>query len=344
MTARRAPDLADVLESFFLERLIRQQRASPATVATYQEALRLLVNFAAARTGRPPHRLVLEDLDRETVLAFLDHLELERHNSIRTRNARLATIRAFFQHVATRDPARLGLAQRILAIPNKRTAKRVIDYLPQRELEAVLAAPDRSTVLGRRDHALLLLLARTGARVSEAIGINVVDLRLDPPYQVLLRGKGSKERIVPLGKGTVGVLRALCAEGALVPGSTAPVFVSAHGTRLTRFGVIHLLSRAVTHAARLLPELARRSVSPHTFRHTAAMHLLQAGVDLTVIRSWLGHVSIETTHQYLEADVEMKRRALELCGVVDPTMAIYQPTDAVLSLLRRRLNLCDVKN
>jgi site-specific recombinase XerD len=340
MTKRHQPGLADLLESFFRDRLMRQQRVSPATLSTYQDALRLLVTFAAARTGRPPQRLLLEDLDRDVVLAFLDHLETERGNSIRTRNVRLAPIRTFFQHVAASDPARMGLAQRVLAIPNKRTPKRVLEYLPHRELDAVLAAPDRATPIGRRDYALLLLLARTGARVSEAVGINAADLRLEAPYQVLLRGKGAKERVVPLGKDTQSALRMLCTERALVPTSTVPVFVNARGARLTRFGVIHLLDRAVAHAAHTVPDLARRAVSPHTLRHTAAMHLLQAGVDLSVIRSWLGHVSIDTTHGYLEADIEMKRRALEMCGAVELEAATYHPTDGVLALLKRRLELC----
>ena len=341
MSAPRKPPLAELVESFFQNRLLRQQRASSATVAAYQDALRLLLSFVAALTSTQPCLLTVADLERDRVLAFLDYLEKTRGNSVRTRNARLAAIRSFFQHVACCDPPSMGVAQRVLAIPSKRTVKRTLGYLLPQELDAVLATPDRLTPNGRRDYTLLLFLARTGARVSEAIGVTVRDLRLDHPCQVLLRGKGAKERVVPLGKDTVRVLREHCAEHGFAPGTATPIFVSARGTRLTRHGVIHLLHRAVGVAARTLPSLASRSISPHTFRHTCAMYLLQAGVDLSTIRSWLGHVSIDTTHQYLEADVEMKRRALEMSGVTEPRSRAYRPPDALLALLKRRLELCD---
>lgn len=330
----KPPTLAFLLESFFRNRLAAQRRASPATIAAYRDALRLLLVFASERAGQPPSRLRLEDLDHEVVLAFLDHLETTRGNSVRTRNARLAAIRSFFQHVAYSDPAAMGIAQRVLGIPGKRTSRRVVGYLRDDELEAVLAAPDRSTAQGRRDHALLLFLARTGARVSEAVAVNVMDLRLDNPSQVLLHGKGSKDRVVPLEADIITVLRCFLAEGRHRRPDD-PVFVNARGKRLTRFGVIHLLDRAVAGAGQAAPELVKRAVSPHTLRHTRAMEMLKGGVDLTTIQSWLGHANVATTHHYTEADLEMKRKALALCEHPDAEPVRYQPTDELLALLDR---------
>jgi integrase/recombinase XerD len=330
MTKAQLPEL---LESFFRQRLALQRGASPATIATYRDALRLLVVFAAQRIGKPPSRLAIEDLDRDVVLAFLDHLEQERGNGTRTRNARLAAIRAFFHHVVYHDPGHMGISQRILAIPGKRATRPALDYLRHEELEAILCAPDRTTLQGRRDHALLLFLGRTGARVSEAIGINVADLRLDKPFQVLLRGKGRKERIVPLDEATARVVRALCAENPAPRDHTAPVFINARGQRLSRHGVIHILQRTARIAASRCPALSDRCISPHTLRHTVAMHLLQAGVDLATIQAWLGHADLRTTHHYLEADMEMKQRALEKCTIGDAAPLRYQPKDKLLALL-----------
>lgn len=332
MSARK-PSLGDLLESFFRQRLIAQREASPHTVAAYRDGLRLLLVFVAGRQGKPPSELAVEDLDRDVVLAFLDHLEQERHNSISTRNARLAAIRSFFQHAAASDPETVGIAQRVLSIPSKRTTKRMLGYLEQEDLETILAAPDRTTLLGQRDHALLVFIARTGARVSEACNVNVADLRLEWPQQVLLRGKGRKERAVPLSKDTAQLLDALCHQRRLPPDSEAPLFVNSRAQRLTRHGVTHILGRAVAAASSTNPQLADRTISPHTLRHTTAMNLLQSGVDLTTIQSWLGHASVNTTHHYVEADLEMKRRALEKCVVPDTPHVRYQPPDEVLALL-----------
>lgn len=329
-----SPSLPELIESFFRCRLVAQRSASRATVATYRDALRLLVVFAAERAGRPPSALRVEDLDRDVVLAFLDHLENDRGNSVRTRNARLGAIRSLFQHIAYNDPASLGIAQRVLTIPGKRSTRRVLSYLTVDDFEGLLATPDRKTNQGQRDYALLLFLGRTGARVSEAIAVNTRDLRLDKPRQVLLRGKGSKERVVPISEDLAAVLRSLC-EHRTVVGPDSPVFVNARGQRLTRFGVIHILRRTVKLAATSQPSLAGRTISPHTLRHTAAMHLLQSGVDLTTIQSWLGHVSVNTTHHYLEADVEMKREALAKCDVSEAAPLRYQPSDELLAMLER---------
>ena len=333
MSGQLRPSLGDLLESFFRRRLIAQRNASPHTVAAYRDALRLLLLFAAERHGKPPSGLALEDLHRDVVLAFLDHLEQERHNSIGTRNARLAAIRAFFHHVAASDPEAMAIAQRVLSIPAKRTTKRMLGYLDQEDLETILAAPDRTTPLGQRDHALLVFIARTGARVSEACDVNVADLRLQWPQQVLLRGKGGKERAIPLSKDTAQQLQALCDQRRLPPDSKAPLFVNSRGQRLTRHGVTHILGRAVATVSNTKPELADRTISPHTLRHTKAMHLLQSGVDLTTIQSWLGHASPNTTHHYVEADLEMKRRALEKCVVSDTPHVRYEPPDELLAFL-----------
>jgi integrase/recombinase XerD len=335
MAKIRRPSFGALLESFFTQRLVRQRQASPATIQAYKDALRLLVQFAARRLGKPADRLVIEDLDPDLVLAFLDFLERERGNSARSRNARLAVIRSFFQHVAFTDPAAIGLAQRIRAIALKRTVRRVVGFLHAPDVHALLAAPDRRTPRGRRDHALVLFLVRTGARVSEAIGINAGDLLLDSPRQVLLRGKGAKERVVPLDKDLAALLKDLCAAHAPPAGAEAPVFVDARGRRLTRFGVTHVVRRVVKEASTQCPHLRRSRISPHTFRHTAAMRLLQAGVDLAVIRAWLGHVDIQTTHHYLEADVDMKRRALVAAGITPEAHVRYEPPSQLLALLER---------
>jgi site-specific recombinase XerD len=223
--------------------------------------------------------------------------------------------------------------QRVLTIPGKRTVKPMISHLTPPELRALLAAPDRRTLRGRRDYALMLFLGETGARVSEAIGVDSADLRCERPCQVLLRGKGSKDRVVPLREHTVAILRALRKERGLDAQDVAPLFANRRGERLTRFGVTHVIRRALRTASERHADLGRRTVSPHVLRHTAAMNLLRAGVDLTVIRSWLGHVNLNTTHHYLEADVEMKRRALNQCRTAKPQPRRYRPPDAVLAML-----------
>lgn len=334
MTSRQRSALAPLLESFFRQRLAAQRRASPATISAYRDALRLLLVFAAEKLGRPPVQLMVEELDRDMVLAFLDFLEAKRGNSVRTRNARLAAIRSFFEHVAYSDPSAMGMVQRILLIPGKRCSARVISYLRKDELSAVLAAHDLSTAQGRRDHALLLFLARTGARVSEATAVDPGDLRLDAPAQVLVHGKGRKDRVVPLAPDLVMTLREFN-RGRSLGERRGPVFANARGERLSRFGVVHILSRAVACAVKTVPSLRGRAVSPHVLRHTTAMHLLQAGVDLATIQAWLGHVSITTTHAYVEANLEMKRQAIAKCEPIDAAVTKFQPSDELLAMLDR---------
>lgn len=325
--------LGALLESFFRRRLIEQRNASPLTVATYRDGLRLLVLYASGRARCEPCRLTVDDLDRDIVLEFLDHVERTRGNGPRTRNARLTAIRSFFRHAAATDPAALGIAQRVLEIPSKRTVLQAPRHLPVAQVEALLDTPDRHSRLGNRDYTLLLFLARTGARVSEAIGVDAADLRLARPPHVLLRGKGRKERLLPLAPDLARALEALCKQRGVGPEMRAPIFVGTHGTRLTRFGATHVVRRAVRRAAAQIPSLARARVSPHLLRHSLAMRLLESGTDLVTIQAWLGHASVNTTHRYAEADASMMRRSLERAGVAPRSGTRFKPKDSVLRIL-----------
>lgn len=297
------------LQAFFAEHLLAHKRASPETVACYRDTFRLLLRFMRQRTGAEPAALPLAALDADAVLAFLDHLERDRGCSVRWRNNRLAAIRSFFRRVALRVPDSLGQVTRVMAIPIKRCDKRLVSYLTRGEVKALLAAPDRTAWSGRRDHALLLTLYNSGARVSEIIALRREQVRLDPATGACLElhGKGRKERVVPLWAETARVLRAWFRElGDQGGGSVA--FPNARGHAPSRDGVDHLLRRATAAAA--CPSLGTKKVSPHVLRHSTAMHLFQAGVDMAVIALWLGHESLETTHVYLEADLATKERAL----------------------------------
>jgi site-specific recombinase XerD len=326
--------LAPLLESYFRRRLTKQRNATPATVASYRDALRMLILFAAARLRKRPAALVLEDLDRDLVLAFLDELEEKRNNTVATRNARLAAIRSFFHHVAAADPASFGVAQRVLTIPTKRAHIEVTHHLTNAEVDAVIAAPDQRTPRGRRDRAFLLFLARTGARVSEAIGVNADDLQLERPHsQVLLHGKGRRDRVIPVHQDLARALAALLRERGITNHEPRPIFIGAHNERLTRFGATHIVRRAAAKAVAIRPDLAEKPISPHIFRHSLAMKLLQSGVDLLTIQAWLGHAQVATTHRYAAADVEMMRNGLEKAGIEGDYGTRFRPTDAVLQLL-----------
>jgi integrase/recombinase XerD len=264
------PTLARLLESFFRNRLTDQRNATPATIASYRDALRLLVQFASERTGNKPCALTVQDLDRDLILAFLDHLEQARGNCIHTRNSRLTAVRSFFHHVAANDPGSIGIAQRILAIPIKRSHTEVTHYLSRPEVAALIDAPDQRTSRGRRDRVLLLFLARTGARVSEALNVDAADLQLDRPRpQVLLRGKGRKQMMVPLPDDLAKALEGLLRERGISRHDCLPLFIGTHGQRLTRFGATHIVRRAVTTASERVPQLGRKHVSPHVLRHYA---------------------------------------------------------------------------
>jgi len=329
----KLPNLAVLLESFFRRRLVEQRNVSPLTVATYRDALRLLVLYASRHAKREPCRLEVRDLGRDVVLGFLEHVERDRGNGPRTRNARLTAIRSFFRHVAASDPKALAIAQQVLDIPLKRTVLRAPRHLSESALNTLLDAPDQQTPLGRRDYTLLLFLARTGARVSEAIGVDAADLRLDRPPHVLLRGKGRKERWVPLAPDLARALVNFRKERGLGYDEREPVFVGARGGRLTRFGTTHVVRRAVRLAAAHAPGLTRERVSPHLLRHSLAMQLLRAGTDLVTIQAWLGHANLSTTHRYAEADAAMMRRSLELAGVTSRPGKRFTPKDSVLQIL-----------
>ncbi len=300
---------ATLVQDFFCERLLKQQNVSRHTLAAYRDAFRLLLTFLEQRRGSSPSQMSLDDLDAPTVLAFLDDLELRRRNSVRTRNARLAAIRAFVTYASACEPAALPMAQRVLAIPQKRYDRPLLGYLTRSEMEAVLGAPDPSTWSGRRDRALLTIIYNTGMRVSEAISLRRGDVQLGPSASVCIHGKGRKDRCVPLWRATADLITDWLEETA--PQEAAPLFPNRAGGALSRSGVEDRLRRAVAVAGDRSPSLRGKRISPHTLRHSTAMHLLQAGVDVTVIALWLGHESLESTHQYVEADLELKRQVLD---------------------------------
>jgi integrase/recombinase XerD len=279
--------LAPTLQAFFTERLIGQRHASPNTIAAYRDTLRLLLGFASRRLGRQPCQLDIGDLDAPLIAAFLSHLETERGNSVRTRNARLAAVHSLYRYAQHRHPEHAEDIQRILAIPPKRADRALVTFLEQQEIDALLAAPDRSTWTGRRDHALLLLAIQTGLRASELAGLDCGDLQLTTGAHVNCQGKGRKQRITPLTAVTVAVLRVWLAERA--GASEDPLFPTTRGGRLSRDGLERRLAKYVDLAAGRCPSLHQKKVTLHTLRHTAAMQLLQAGVDTTVIALWLGH-------------------------------------------------------
>jgi site-specific recombinase XerD len=308
-STHQPPSFATLVRDFFCERLLNQQNVSPHTITSYRDAFRLLLGFLQRRKRRPPANLLLKHLDASTVLAFLEYLETERGNCVRTRNARLAAIRAFVEYASARDPTALPLAQRILAIPQKKFDRPLLGHLTRPEAEAVIETPDRTRWSGRRDHAMFLVMYNTGMRVSELIGLRRRDLHLESSAYVHVHGKGRKDRCIPLWKATGSVLTKWLTEIAVSEDS--PLFPNRHGQRLSRSGVEDRLQRAAVRAAQQCPSLRNKSVSPHMLRHTTAMHLLQADVDVTLIALWLGHESPETTHLYVEANLEMKRRVLE---------------------------------
>lgn len=323
--------LAPVLEVFFTERLQRQRQASPHTIAAYRDTFRLLLGFAKKQIGKAPTDLLLADIDATLIGAFLDHLEKHRGNGARTRNARLAAIRSFFCFAASREPSHAALIQRVLAIPQKRFDRNLVNFLARPEVEALLAAPDRDTWLGRRDHALLLVAVRTGLRVSEQTGLRIDDCILGTGAHVRCHGKGRKERCTPLDRGTVAVLRAWIKHSGAAP--TDFVFPSRRGTRLSTDAVERLLAKHVHAAALTCPTLARKHVTPHVLRHTTAVHLLEAGVDRAVIALWLGHEGVETTQIYLDADLAMKERALARTAPPHVGLHRFRPRDSLLAFL-----------
>jgi site-specific recombinase XerD len=323
--------LAPTLQAFFTDRLIRERHASPQTVAAYRDTWRLLLVYATRRVHRPPSRLDLDDIDAALVSAFLDHLEHDRHNSIRTRNARLAAIHSLFRYAALRHPEHAATIQRVLAMPPKRFERALVTYLTEAEVAALLTAPDPTTRTGRRDRALLQVAAQTGLRITELIGLTCGDVHLGVGAHVACHGKGRKDRTTPLTAATVDVLRAWLAERAGTPSD--PLFPSRHSKPLSRDAIEHRITLYTTLAAPSCPTLREKKVTAHVFRHSAAMRLLEAGIDSTVIALWLGHEQVDTTAIYLHADLGIKERALARARTPTTKPGRYQPPDALLAFL-----------
>lgn len=329
-TATHFPRL---LETFFLDRLLRQRQASPHTIAAYRDAFCLLLQFAQRHLHKSPATLALEDLDAPFIGAFLDHLEQDRGNGARSRNARLAAIHSFFRYASLYEPSHSALIQRVLAIPSKRYLRKTIEFLTRPEIEALLAAPDQHAWAGRRDCALLLLAAETGLRLSEMTGLRCQDIVLgSSSAHVRCQGKGRKERCTPLSKETAAVLRAWLRERHAAPAD--PLFPNARGGPLSHDGVAYLLAKHLTVAQKQCPSLTRKRVSPHVLRHSAAMALLQHGADPALIALWLGHESPETTQMYLHANLERKEQALAKVTPLNVTPGRYRPKDHLLAFLK----------
>jgi len=320
-----------LLQSFFLDRLLRQRQVSANTVAGYRDSFRLLLQYTAAQIGKAPSDIEMEDLNASFIGEFLDHLEKNRANCARTRNTRLAAIRSFFRYVALREPAHALLCQRVLAMPSKRYERKPVEFLNRAEIDALLASPDLSTWIGRRDRALLMVTIQTGLRVSELIGLRCQDVVLGTGAHVRCDGKGRKSRCTPLRKEVATVLGTWLRELRGLP--EEPVFPSTRGGFLSRDAIEHRVARHATIAQGLCPSLQDKRVTPHVLRHTAAMELLQHGVDRSVIALWLGHESVETTQMYLHADLRLKEKALSRTAPIRVKPGRYQPDDELVAFL-----------
>jgi integrase/recombinase XerD len=323
--------IAATMQAFFTERLIAQRRASPHTIAAYRDTWRLLLGFAAQRSRTSPCRLDIADLDAPMISAFLDHLEHQRGNTIRSRNARLAAIHSLFDFAALRHPEHAADIARVLAIPPKRSDQTIVTFLTSAETKALLAAPDRSTRTGRRDHAWMLLAIQTGLRASELTALTRRDVHLGTGAYVACHGKGRKDRITPLAPGTVTTLRAWLAEHAGTPDD--PLFTTIRGGPMSRDALQQRLAVYATAAGRTCPTLTSKNVTPHVLRHSAAMALLHAGTDITVIALWLGHESVTTTQIYLQADMALKQQALDRTTPPATAPGRYKPPDQLLAFL-----------
>ena len=323
--------LAPTQQTFFTDRLVRQRQVSDHTIAAYRDAMKLLLVFAAERTGKPPSRLDITDLDAPLIGAFLDHLEHQRGNSVRTRNARLAAIHSLFRHAALQRPEDAAVIARVMAIPPKRFDATLVTYLTEDEIGALLTACDQTTWTGRRDRALIMLACQTGLRASELTQLRINDVHLGTGPHVSCIGKGRKQRITPLTAGTVTLLRAWLAERAGQPDD--PLFPTRRGTALTRDALERRVATHAATAALTCPTLHDKKISPHAMRHTAAMRLLAAGIDSAVIALWLGHENPTTTQVYIHADLALKEKALARTAPQHTEPGRYQPPDTTLAFL-----------
>jgi integrase/recombinase XerD len=323
--------IAPHVHAFFAEYLCQQKRLSPHTIVSCRDTFRLWLTFLRGHTGVEPSALRMADIDAPAVLGFLDYLEQQRGNSVRSRNIRLSAIRSFCRVVALREPDSLGMVTRVLAIPMKREDRKLIGYLTRTEMQALLAAPDPSKWSGRRDHALLLTLYNSGARVSEVTALKREQVCFGATTFLQLTGKGRKERTVPLWPDTAQVLKVWFDELGDHTGHIA--FPNARGKALSREGVDYLLKQAIQRAIPACPSLATRNITPHVVRHSTAMHMHQAGIDIDTIALWLGHESIETTHVYLQADLAMQEKALEKLDPIEGVWKRFQADDPLLTFL-----------
>jgi site-specific recombinase XerD len=329
MTA--STSLAPLLERFFMQRLMQERRVSSHTISSYRDTFRLFLKFTQQRLHKPPSALLFEEIDAPLIRSFLDDLEKHRGLSVRSRNLRLTAIHSFFRYIAFELPTHSAQIQRVLAIPSKRFTRTLVRYLTRSEVDALLAAPDRRTWYGRRDHAFILMAVQTGLRVSEITGVTREDLVLETGAHVRVIGKGRKERCTPLAKPTVAVLKAWMREPSR--GNGRLVFPNAKGERLTVHGVKYMLNKHAGTAVGTCPSLKGKRVTVHLLRHTMALEMLQAGVDRAVIAIWLGHENVETTQVYLEATLAMKEKALEKTTTPDGTPRRFRPGDRLLNFL-----------
>ena len=323
--------LAPTLQAYFTDRLIRQRQASPHTVAAYRDAFKLLLVFAQRQTGKPPSQLDVSDLDVPLIGAFLDHLEVERGNSIRTRNARLAAIHSLFRYAALRHPEDAAVIGRVLAMPPKLFDTTVVTYFTEDEIEALLAATDQHTWTGRRDKTMLALACQTGLRASELTALAVGDVHLGTGAHVSCLGKGRRQRITPLAANTARLLQAWITECA--GSNTDPLFPTRRGTPLSRDALQRRIDKYAALAADSCPTLTEKRASPHIMRHSAAMRLLNAGVDIVTVALWLGHQNVATTNTYVHADLALKERALARTAPKNLPPGRYQPADKLLAFL-----------
>jgi site-specific recombinase XerD len=323
--------LAPLLQSFFTERLMTQRQVSPHTISAYKTTFSLLLRFARDRLGKAPSNLALEDLSAPLIASFLHSLEVERNNSIRTRNARLAAIHSFFRYVAVLVPNHADLVKRVLDIPHKRFHRRLVDFLSRPEFKALLAAPDRTTWIGRRDHALLFVAIQTGLRASELVNLRIDQIIPGNHAHIRCTGKGRKERCTPLTRQTMQVLRIWLRERGGAPRD--PVFPSSRRGVLSLDALEKLVKKHAQTAAEACPSLHEKRITPHVLRHTAAMQLRQAGIDLSVMALWLGHESIETTQIYLQADLASREAAVSKLAAVKNGYLRFRPADTLLAFL-----------
>jgi site-specific recombinase XerD len=330
--APKPPSFASLIQQFFTEYLVAQRALSPRTVACYRDALMLFLDFASSTLRRAPTDMQLSDLRPDLILAFLDHLECNRHNSVRSRNLRLTALRAFLKFAGRRDVTSLHVVEQALAVPMKRFEQPMLGFLTRQEMNAILGQPG-TLWSSQRDHLLLMMLYNTGARVSEIIGVRVVDVIIDGSACVHLHGKGRKLRSIPLWDTTVVEVRAWLRMNPTLRGE-ATLLPNRHGQAMSRSNVAQRLDLAVARAAAKEPGLLKKSVSPHTLRHTTAMHLLQSGVPFNVIALWLGHESMNTTHRYVEANLAMKEKALARLDPPDTKLRRFRAPDALMRFLQ----------